>query len=371
MKKKRVCFVTGTRAEFGLMRTVLAAIEKHPALKLQIVATGMHLDRSRGSTVKSIGRIDGVVGWPDKMPREIATGRAMAGLARIFSKLKTDVVLVVGDRVEAFAAAAAAAIGGRVVAHVHGGDRALGQVDDSLRHAISKLAHVHFPATAESAARLIRMGEERWRIHRVGSPGIDGIIQTAAGWREVAREFPGITRRRYALVVLHPVDDDARIEATRMTALLAGLLRAGVDGIVAIDPNNDPGAAGIVRATSKFPCLRAANVPRDIFLGLLRDAAFLAGNSSSGIIEAASFRTPVIDVGPRQMGRERARDVVHVPYGREAVRRAAALIWNDGRPLRAKSQNPYQTNGRAGHAIADILGRLAIGAPLLKKLISY
>ena len=144
----------------------------------------MHLDRSRGYSLDAIRRagwdVDRVVPWNPK--RSItasgtarATGDAISGLARAFDELGSDVVLVVGDRVEAFAAAAAGHIGGRVVAHVHGGDRAAGQVDDSLRHAITKLAHVHFPATPASAERILRLGEDRWRIHRVGAPGIDGI----------------------------------------------------------------------------------------------------------------------------------------------------------------------------------------------------
>src|SRR5205085_3946625 len=133
-----------------------------------------------------------------------ATGDAMAGLARAFEELQSDIVLVVGDRVEAFAGAAAGHVSGRVVAHVHGGDRAAGQVDDSLRHAITKLAHVHFPATRQSEQRLLRLGEDRWRVHRVGSPGIDGIKAAAAAWPAVRAAFPGLERRKYALVVLHP-----------------------------------------------------------------------------------------------------------------------------------------------------------------------
>jgi GDP/UDP-N,N'-diacetylbacillosamine 2-epimerase (hydrolysing) len=377
MPRKRICFVTGTRAEFGLMRSVLDAIRAHPKLSLQIVATGMHLDRSRGRTVAQIGKVDAIVAWPrgnSAGDRAAATGNAIAALARTFQRLKTDVVLVVGDRVEAFAAAAAGAIGGRIVAHVHGGDRALGQLDDSLRHAISKLAHIHFPATAESAGRLVRLGEDRRRIHCVGSPGIDGIVESAAKFTEVARMFPGLRPRRYALLALHPVDADARIEEKRAADLLAGTLAAGVDHVVLIDPNNDPGAMGIIRAWQRADgrrCMRRANVSRRVFLALLRDAACLIGNSSSGIIEAASFRTPVVDVGPRQQGRQRASDVKHIGHGRAAARNAAAQIWNGGRPRRGRGRNPYQTDGRAGRRIAEILGRAIITDKLLHKLIAY
>jgi len=171
------------------MRTVLQAIAADSTLQLQLIVTGMHLDRRHGRTVKQI-QSEGwlrhehvLVPWPsgDGSPTATAAamGRATADIARAISNLKSDIVIVVGDRVEAFAAAAAGHVSGCVVAHVHGGDRALGQVDDSLRHAITKLSHIHFPATAASAQRIERLGEDRWRIHRVGSPGVDGIVKAA------------------------------------------------------------------------------------------------------------------------------------------------------------------------------------------------
>jgi UDP-hydrolysing UDP-N-acetyl-D-glucosamine 2-epimerase len=366
----RVCFVTGTRAEFGLMRSALAAIRANPKLKLQIVATGMHLDRLRGSTVDAIRpELDAIVPWRGSVA--IATGRAVADLAAALDRLSSDIVLVVGDRVEAFAAATAGFLGGKAVAHVHGGDRAQGQVDDSLRHAITKLAHIHFPATRQSAVRLIKLGEQPWRIHRVGSPGIDGIGRAAAPWREVLKSFPGLVRRRFALAVLHPVSADETLEERHAQTLIAATRDAGVDQIVAIYPNNDPGAAGILRAWRHAPAIVRPNVPRELFLGLLRDAAVLVGNSSSGIIEAGSFATAVVDVGPRQLGRECRHDVRHVSYSHGAIHRAVAQIWNHGRPRRTRISNPYAAHGDAGRRIADILGRLVIDRKLLTKLIAY
>jgi len=143
------------------MRSVLKSIESDRRLKLQIVATGMHLDRRHGRTLEQIRNVTAVVNWP-KSPRAVAVGTAISKLSKTFATLKPNIVLVVGDRVEAFAAAAAAHLGDIAVAHVHGGDRALGQMDDSLRHAITKLAHIHFPATPRSARRLEKMGEDRW-----------------------------------------------------------------------------------------------------------------------------------------------------------------------------------------------------------------
>lgn len=369
------------------MSSTLAAIKTHRDLRLQIVATGMHLDRSHGDGLASIRaagwRIDDVVPWPAASGKSLTkyaahTGSAMAGLAGSFQKLKTDIVLVVGDRVEAFAAAAAGHLSGRIVAHVHGGDRAAGQADDCLRHAISKLAHVHFPATSQSADRLIKMGEDRWRIYRCGSPGVDGIVQAAASWKELTREFPGLVRRRFALVVHHPVDANEALEAGRMTELIAAVEGSAVPCIVIIHPNNDPGCRGISRVLDALGgderLLIRRDVPRSLFLALMRDAAVMIGNSSSGIIEAGSFGTPVIDVGPRQKGREHGPNVLHAGYGRRNIAAALAQLWDGNAFVRIKSPNVYGA-GRgatgAGEKIAATLAKLEIDSELRRKLIAY
>jgi GDP/UDP-N,N'-diacetylbacillosamine 2-epimerase (hydrolysing) len=362
---RRICFVTGTRAEFGLMRSTLAAIRAHPKLRLQIIATGMHLSAEHGKTVRAIQKLDATVPWKragGSADVAAATGRAIATLAEKFQKLGTEIVLITGDRVEAFAAASAGHIAGLVVAHVHGGDRALGQVDDSLRHAITKLAHVHFAATARSARRIARLGEDIWRIHRVGSPGIDGIA--AEAFRERRRD-------RFALLVLHPTDVDAIVEAKRARIVLGAVQKIGFDDVVVVYPNNDPGSMGIIRcwrSTAGVTVLR--NVSRPKYLALVRDAAVLVGNSSSGIIEAASFGTPVLDIGPRQMGRERSGNVRNVSFVEKAIERELRQIWNGGRPRRFGKRNVYGGDG-AGRRIAKALADMRIDDRLRRKLIAY
>ena len=381
ISRRNICFVTGTRAEFGLMRTTLRAIEAHPELKLQVIATGMHLDPRLGSSIDDVRkqrRIDMTVPWPvgdgSATATAVAMGSAVSGIARALEKLETDIVLVVGDRVEAFAAAAAGHVSQRIVAHVHGGDRAQGQVDDSLRHAITKLAHVHFPATAQSAQRIRKLGEDRWRIHRAGAPGVDELRTAAATSVDLERNFPGLRTRRYALLVLHPVDADAALERRRARDVLSATLATGIERVVIVAPNNDPGAEGVLRAWNDAAkddrVTVRANVARDTFLGLMRDAAVLVGNSSSGIIEAASFGTWVVDVGPRQLGRERSGNVTSVSYDEKAIRRAVARVWNNGRPKHWRGKNVYGGSG-AGQRIADILGRLELTEALRKKLITY
>jgi len=247
-------------------------------------------------------------------------------------------------------------------------------MDDSLRHAISKLAHVHFPATRQSAQRLKKMGEDPWRIHCIGSPGIDGIIKAAAPSSKIRAVFPELRPRRFALVVLHPIDADESLELRRAEIVSAALKSSSIDRIVIIYPNSDPGASGIIR---HWQSLRGdprfiirPDIPRSLFLGLLRDAAMLVGNSSSGIIEAASFRTPVIDVGPRQHGRERCKDVRNVPYRQSAIAAAVRRIWNDAHPLRGKHSSIY-AQPNTGKRIARVLRKLEVTPRLLRKIISY
>ncbi len=378
--RRRICFVSGTRAEFGLMRSVLEVIRAHPKLELQFIATGMHLDRSRGRSIDQIRdegfRIDAVVPWPEKdlsaRATAVATGKAIAHLADKFEKLGSDVVLVVGDRVEPFAAASASHISGRIVAHVHGGDRALGIVDDSLRHAITKLAHVHFPATRASALRIARLGEDPWRIIRAGSPGLDGITRLASSASEIARELPELGDETFAMLVVHPQSSNER-EQHQLAQKLANACAVKFDRVVIVYPNNDPGSSGIIRAWDAMQnhpkLIFRRNLSRPLFLGLLRDATVLVGNSSSGIIEAASFGTPVIDVGTRQAGRERGKNVFHFPGPGPEIGRLLSKIQKRGRPLRLGTHNLY-AGRNAGKTIAQALARIPLDR-FRTKLITY
>jgi UDP-N-acetylglucosamine 2-epimerase (non-hydrolysing)/GDP/UDP-N,N'-diacetylbacillosamine 2-epimerase (hydrolysing) len=361
------------------MASTLRAIENSASLQLQLIATGMHLDPKHGQSVEQIARegwkINAIIAWPPADEHAAATaahtGNAIAELAAAFDRLNTDIVLIVGDRVEAFAAAAAGCLSGRIVAHVHGGDRALGQLDDSLRHAITKLAHLHFPATEQSAERIAKLGENRWRIHRAGSPGIDGI-RAAATARPILRERYGLEPGRFALLLLHPTAADPAAEHRRAQMLLRALRKAGPPAILAIASNNDAGSEGILRCWERHAAALQfhRDLPRADFLGLLRDAAFLVGNSSSGIIEAASFGTPVIDIGDRQKGRERGGNVRHVPFTPPALCRAIAAVWRHGRLMRFPTRNIYG-GGAAGAKIARALATAKLDDRMRRKLIAY
>jgi len=384
--KRKICFITGTRAEFGLMLPVLRAIQSHPRLDLQVLATGMHLSPAHGDTLATLTKEgfspDRVIDWPPSgvptpTSTAIHTGRAVAGIAEALGDLGTDVVLVTGDRVEAFAGAVAAHISKVPLAHVHGGDRAAGQVDDSLRHAITKLAHLHFPATEQSANRIYKLGEDRRRIIRAGSPGLDGIIHAAASRSEASKVVGSLAPNRFALILLHPADADDGVEYDRAGMVLAATMAVPFKQIVIVCPNNDPGSAGIMRRWDESEAgddsgrIRVfRDLARPVFLSLLRDCAALIGNSSSGIIEAASFGTPVLDIGPRQQGRERSPNVVNVPYSRPRLLRALKGIWNHGSPKRFRGQNVY-SGGNASRTIAAALATVPLDDRLVRKLIRY
>jgi len=388
-RRRRICFVTGTRAEFGLMIRSLQAILADSRLMLQIVATGMHLDRRHGRSLDQIRaagfKVDATVPWPadgGKTPAADAqnVGLALARLVGVYRKLRPDIVLVVGDRVEAFAGAAAAHLCRIPLAHIHGGDRAIGQVDDSLRHAITKLAHIHLPATEQSARRIAKMGEDSWRIFPVGSPGLDDIRQTAADWQAVRDAIsPDLQPLRYAVVLLHPVSADEREEYRRARLVLRAVASVPFEHIVLLYPNNDPGANGILRCWQAARAGTANRRPRitlhtdlsrALFLGLLRDAVALVGNSSSGIIEAASFGTFAVDIGPRQKGRQRSANTIWCDYDRGRIERVLQALWKDGRPHKSRAANVYGGHG-VGSRIADILATIPIDDRLLTKLIAY
>lgn len=363
------------------MRSTLQAIRAEPSLELQLIVTGMHLDRRHGRSLDAIRAegwtVDAVVPW--KADRDgsslhaAQTGLAIAKLSDAFAQLKTDIVLVVGDRVEAFAAASAGHLSRRIVAHVHGGDRAAGEIDDSLRHAITKLSHLHFPATKQSAERLRRLGEDKFRIHRVGSPGIDGIVKAAASRSELRALFPAAEPRRFVLLLLHPVEFRGDAETKRANLVLDAIRKSGIEQIVTIYPNNDPGSDQIIRVwerrRSQFTYL-LKDAPRAIFLGLMRDAVMLVGNSSSGIIEAASFGTPVINIGDRQEGRERNANVVDVKYNAPAILRAIRSIACNALSSIRTRQNIYG-GGDTGYHIARVLRDTPIGDRMRRKLIAY
>lgn len=369
--RRRVLVVTGSRAEFGLLRPVMLAIHAQPSLELAVVAAGSHLilPAETFREVKSHFKIADIVpmqvaGKTGRDEDVESVARGIARFGRVFTKLRPDWVVVLGDRIEAFAAAAAASIGGFALAHIHGGDRAEGVADEAMRHAITKLAHLHFAATEQSAERIRKMGERPESVIVSGSPAVDGLA-AMPGMDDAAFEALG---RPSTVFLMHPVGRAAEVEEADAARVLATI---GVDGVLALSPNHDAGRNGIMQALKEWGGRTVDHLPREQFVGLLKRIAsergVFVGNSSAGLIEAAVLGVPVVDIGRRQAGRERPAGVMHIdtPVETDLVRAISAAR------TAAASPHPYG-DGHAGERIAANLARVDPGTPsLLRKHNSY
>lgn len=358
-KRQTIAVVTGSRAESGLLLSTMRAVKTHPLLSLRIVAAGSHLVQGSWRDIeKAKFKIDARVrmqakGKSGRQADTQALGRGVTGFGGVFARLRPDCVIVLGDRVEVLAAACAATTGGFRLAHIHGGDRAEGLADEAIRHAVSKLAHIHFAATTQSRKRLIRMGEPQKHIHRVGSPAVDGLGAIT----------PSVDGPEF-IVMQHPSGGSDTEEAHRMRATL--LATRGHDRVVMM-PNLDAGSEGIRRAIRSARAQPIEHMPRAEFLAMLKGAKLIVGNSSAGLIEAAAMRVPCVNIGPRQNGREKPANVIDCGYGQDAVARAIRKALKlDLRRIR----HPYG-NGLAGQRIADILAESDPSAVPLHKQNTY
>lgn len=360
---KRILVVTGSRADFGLLVPVMREIETKPGLELLVVAAGSHLV-TPALTYRDVKKLFPVAdaaimqtpGRTTRLDDAEATGRGVHRFARIYRRLQPTWVVILGDRIEAFAAASAAAIAGIPVAHIHGGDRAEGVADESLRHAITKLAHLHLAATATSAQRIVRMGERPESVHIVGSPAVDGLARVEPLSDERADELGDPD----TVLLLHPIGRPSEHEEATAAGVIEALGANRSRRVLAMDPNIDPGRDGIMRALDNAPSdiivHRASHLERPIFLALLRRLALsdglIVGNSSAALIEAAALQLPAVNIGARQAGRERPPNVVDAPSETaHEVRQAIQLAMTIDREA---ITHPYG-DGRSGSRIADLL----------------
>ncbi len=375
---RRVIYLSGTRADFGLMQSTLQRIAATPRLGVQVAVTGMHLSSAHGGTIGEI-RASGLpvcAELPLDMDTRSAGSMAVAvadclsGLTPLLMRERPDFLLLLGDRGEMLAGAIAALHVGIPTVHVHGGERS-GTVDEPVRHAISKLATYHFVATPGSRERLVRMGEDSTRIFVTGAPGLDGLSQLGEMARQDCLRSLGLSPAgAFALALFHPVVQQAGQARAQAQALLHALQAVALP-VVWLEPNADAGSLEILAAldATALPAgsLRVRHLPRPLFAAALRHCDVLVGNSSAGIIEAATFGTPVVNIGQRQRLRERNANVIDVPADGAPIEAGLRAALNHGRwPC-----DNLWGDGHAGERIASLLANLPAGAQLLEKVNSY
>jgi UDP-hydrolysing UDP-N-acetyl-D-glucosamine 2-epimerase len=392
MSKRIVAVFTGNRAEYGLQYPILTAIAAHPDLEYRLIVSGAHLDENFGRTLKEITDDGFDVHAEVKIDLESDTlyataqaiGTGVISMSRALDRIRPDLLVVYADRFEGFAAVIAGTQMNVPTAHVEGGDITQGgALDDSVRHAMTKLAHLHFTTNQQATNRVLAMGEEPWRVHTVGFPAIDLIqIGNFASADEVQARLGLDLDRPVVLFTQHSVTTEFDLAAEQIAPSLAALERLARDGvqIVATYPNNDAGGQRIIAALEAWAARGIPNVQLHRSLGrwlyhgvfaLARGPAVrmaCVGNSSSGIKETPAFGCPAVNIGSRQLGRLRADNVLDVGYSADALEAAVRrCLFDDRFRLDCRSvENPYGI-GDAGRKIADVLARVPIDQALLRK----
>ncbi len=392
MARRKIAVFTGNRAEYGLLSPVLRAISAEPRLQLQLLVSGAHLDPQFGRTLSEIEKdgFDPGVEVKINMPEDtlygtaLAIGSGIASVADALRQLKPDIFVVYADRFEGFAAVIAGTQMGIPTAHIEGGDRTEGgALDDSVRHAMTKLAHLHFTTNEEAAIRVRAMGEEQWRVHNVGFPAIDLIASGRfASSDEVVARYGLSLNFPVVLFTQHSVTIEAEEAVNQIKPSLQAISRLAKDGhqIILTYPNNDAGGRRIIAELDAFVAAGHPGVQihpslgRHNYYGILalaRDPAnrvVCAGNSSSGIKETPAFSCPAVNIGTRQLNRLRANNVIDAGYDAAEVEVAIrrGLFDEDFRAICRSCHNPYG-EGNSGQRIAAVLAGVELSADLLRK----
>lgn len=380
---RTIAVVTVGRSDYGIYLPILRRIDSDPELALRLIVSGMHLSPASGLTVQRIEadgfeiheRVEMLLSSDTSVGIATSMGLGLVGFAQAYSRLRPDILVVLGDRFEMHAAALAALPFKIPVAHIHGGEITEGAIDDALRHSITKLSHLHFVAAAEYRARVIQMGEEPWRVVVCGAPSLDNLVDsTLPGRQELIGRF-GLPTGPYLLVTFHAVTLEYEQAEYQITELIDALRRADYP-IVFTMPNADTGHGVVVAAIRRFVDQHpTASLVQNFgpleYLGAMKCAVAVVGNSSSGLIEAPSLKVPVVNIGTRQQGRIRATSVIDVGYDRAEI--AAALRQATGPEFRAALEQVANPYGH-GHAADIIVERLASaeldGRLLVKKFIT-
>ncbi|MBI4715374.1 MAG: UDP-N-acetylglucosamine 2-epimerase (hydrolyzing) [Nitrospirae bacterium] len=374
---RTIAIVTERRADYSRFKPILELIREDPELDYKLIVTGISLLREHGNDIDVIRRdgfeIEAVVPMflenaPDTGAEMVrAMGRVLPELTRLFERIRPDIVLTGFDIGANFAATVAGAHMNIPVAHIQGGE-VTGSIDESLRHAMSKFAHLHFPATEDAARRLIRMGEDPRYVFTVGCPSLDVVLRTSVIPKAEVLSAHGIDPARpYVIILQHPVTTEVEMAGEQMNETLAAVRGLDLQGIL-IYPNNDAGAQQVILQIQRSRITVVRSLPPEDFVNLVRYASALVGNSSSGIHETASLGVPTVNIGTRQQGRERGPNVLDVRNQRDEIRQAirAALYDEEFKSRVAERVNPYG-DGRSAQRIVRILKTVSLDHLIQKR----
>jgi UDP-hydrolysing UDP-N-acetyl-D-glucosamine 2-epimerase len=377
--KRTIAVITTSRADYGHLYWPIRELSAQPEVELIVIALGPHLSPEFGHTIAEMDRdaipvherLECLLSSDSDVGMAKTIGVAALGLADLLGRRRPDLLLLIGDRYELLAPAAVALALRIPIAHIEGGEVSEGAIDDAVRNALTKLGHVHLTTTESARLRVLAMGEEEWRVHRVGSPTLDHLRRSTLIAKEALAQQLGLDLDLPTVVVAcHPVTM-ARDTTREADALFAALAEVG-EQIAFCYPNADAGSRALIERARAFcagrPHARVfVNLGHVVYWSLLRCASALLGNSSSGIMETASLGLPAVDVGWRQAGRERARNVLHAPAEPSAILDALHRALAPGfRDSLAGLENPYG-DGRAAERIVRVLLEAPLGERLLTK----
>ena len=377
---RKIAVITGTRAEYGLLKNTLTEINKCKDLQLQLIVTGAHLSEEFGYTVNEIindgfiieEKIPILMRNSDKnsVPKEM--GLLMIQLSQTFKRMEPDILLILGDRYEIFAAASVAMAMNIPLAHISGGEITEGAIDEQIRHAITKMSHLHFPGAEVYSKNIINMGEEPWRVFNVGDPGIENIKLTKFLTKlEIEEELNIVVDEQTLLVTYHPVTLEADLLSAQVENLIEALEKVNKNMIITY-PNSDNGGDYIIRKLEEF---QNNNVKVHLFknLGMLRYLSVMnlcgavVGNSSSALVEAPYLKIPVVNIGNRQKGRMMADNIICCDNDQtniiNAIEEALSIEFKE----KARKSKSLYGEGNTSKEIVNILEKIEINDKLLKK----
>jgi len=379
--KRKICVVTGSRAEYGLLRLTMRNIKEDPELILQIIATGMHLSPTFGLTYKEIEadgfeinhKVECLSASDTAVAIAEATGKALAGCAEALDDLKPDLVLVLGDRFEIFAAASAALLAKIPIAHIHGGEVTVGAYDEAFRHSITKMSSIHFVATEEYCKRVIQLGEIPDSVHLVGGLGVDAIKELKFLEKVEVEEILGFKfGDKSLLVTFHPATLENIEPSEQMSELLKTLSNMQDTTLIFTMPNTDTGGFRIIEQIEEFISKNSNafafnSLGQHLYLSCLAIVDGVVGNSSSGILEAPALKVGTINIGDRQMGRIQASSIINSKPQQVHLTKAIKKLFSKDFQMSLESVKSPYGDGGANTRIINILRSGSLDLSVKKK----